>query len=239
MKIKFLNIYCFVYAMSLNSCYERPQYYIESGNDTILSYVYVPQEYNERWNIIVKDSIKSDKDIHDLFVKSGFFNKIKRQADKSELNFSKHFFLYTRKDAPVFDSCNYHNFYLEGFLSGPSEIRRQESYEYYLNSKAEYHRQQDELHNEINKQMIKIEEAVLKGKEPYYGDDLSPVEKYLDENIGEFTPLRSGKITKMGDYYIVRYIYKAKNIFGATIKCDKVFTINGCGEIVGVEDYVE
>lgn len=239
MKKYFLNISLLAVALVFNSCSNSPAYYIENGNDTILSFVYVPDEYNAKWNVIVKDSITSDKDIHDLFEKSGLFRKLKRQADKSELNFSEHFFLYTKKDATTFGSCNYHNFYLEGFLSGPSEIRRKEHYVYYLNSKEEYSRQQDELHNVINMQMNKIGEAVLKGKKPYYGEDLSPVENYLDENIGDFTPLRCGKITKIGDYYVVRYIYKVKNIFGGTIKCDKIFTINGFGEIVGVEDYVE
>ncbi len=223
----------------INSCKMNPYYYITEDNDTVVMYVYKDEEYSEKWNVILKDSVESQKELHDIFVKSGLFHQLKSEADNSDQRFSKEFFIYFKKDVPSFESCDHSNFYMQGFLIGPSAVLKETRYRYLLNTKEEYKSTQRDISNEISKQMEKITNATLQGKKPYYGKSLSPVTEYLEKKLEKYTPLYSSEVIKKGDFYTVRHIYNTENTFGVTIKCDKIFTINGLGDIVNVTDYIE
>lgn len=223
----------------ISACKNNPHYYIVDNNDTIAMYVYNDKEYNEKWNVILSDSIKSQKELHDIFVKSGLFNKLKNEANNSDQRFSKEFFIYHKKNTPSFESCDHSNFYMQGFLIAPSAILEETQYRYLLNTQEEYMSTQREISNEISKQIEKITNATIQEKKPYYGKSLFPVTEYLKKNLGKYTPLYSSEIIKKGDFYTVRHIYNTENTLGATIKCDKIFTINGQGEIVNITDYKE
>lgn len=201
--------------------------------------MYNDEEYNERWNIILSDSVKSQKELHDIFVKSGLFHKLKKEANNSDQRFSQEFFIYHKKNASSFEFCDHSNFYMQGFLIAPSAMLEETQYRYLLNTKEEYMSTQREISNEMSKQIEKITNATLQGKKPYYGKNLSPVTEYLEKKLRKYTPLYSSEIIKKGDFYTVRHIYNTENTLGTTIKCDKIFTINEQGDIVNVIDYLE
>lgn len=141
-----------------------------------------------------------------------------------------------KKDAPVFDSCGFDNFYLEGHLF---QSYNSVEYEYSLDTKAEYEKQQKEINDRMAKEDKKILDSIIKGREPYYGKGLYPVEEYLNEKLADYTYLRSSDIIKKGDNYTVRYVYKTKNVYGTEVIYDKIFTINVTGEVIAIKDYVE
>lgn len=228
------NICMFVIALAFSSCTNRPTYYVESGNDTIMSYVYSTD--NKKWYVILKDSIVDKDEIHKLFVKADFHEKLLHQAKQSNIPISDEFFCYTKKDAPVFDSCGFDNFYLKGDLFKPLISVE---YEYSLDTKAEYEKQQKEINDRMAKEEKKILDSIIKGREPYYGKGLYPVEEYLNEKLADYTYLRSSDIIKKDDNYTVRYVYKTKNVYGTEVIYDKIFTINGTGEVIAIKDYVE
>lgn len=84
----------------INSCKMNPYYYITEDNDTVVMYVYKDEEYSEKWNVILKDSVESQKELHDIFVKSGLFHQLKSEADNSDQRFSKEFLFILKKMCP-------------------------------------------------------------------------------------------------------------------------------------------
>ena len=60
-----------------------------------MSYVYSTD--NKKWYVILKDSIVDKDEIHKLFVKADFHEKLLHKAKQSNIPISDGFFCYTKK----------------------------------------------------------------------------------------------------------------------------------------------
>lgn len=230
------NLLLLLQALLLSSCFHSTKYYINENNDTIASFKYYDEEYNERWKVIVKDSLVTDEEIHNLFWEIGLYSILKEEVDKSDYSMSNKFYLYMYKNR--FSSIDDYvlDYYLVGRLS---KHALKTNYEYTLESKEEYETESRKRSEEAWKSMDEYLEKKKQGKDYYYGEDMLPVINFLENELGVYKPISSSDIKMKGEYYTVRHIYKTQNAFGAMIKCDKLFFINKYGEIVKVIDYKE